>query len=242
MSAPSVAEALLRLGADTAARLCGEFALSPCRIPMEHARHVGALGASELTISTVVWTGRRALERLQIAQVSSTDDAMSSLTVVAMPSPSAPGPLFAADLVAFRGALGLAILDVHPLAEPLSDGARGALLRHRDVAMSVADARPWGDAHESPFSDLSVFAAPRPGGTEGIAAAYRGFLDAFVDELGARARDADAAAARLAARRRYLDALAGAKRQSRALARLFGQAWTDDYFDRLFFADELPAS
>jgi hypothetical protein len=245
---PLVGEALAQLAGETARRLARAFPLVARALPAELASHRGSLGASELTISTQVWTGSGSLGRLQIASVSASDGAMSSLTVLAMPGPPGAACLFAADLVAFRGALSLAIVDVQSLD---SAGPRGAPLALADVAtlagiraraMAGAQARTWGDDHASPFSANVLFATPRPEGALGILEAYRGYLEVFACALvGLRAEaDAEALARRRAGTRRYLDALAGAKRQSRALSRLFGEAWTDDYCDRLFFAESLP--
>jgi phycocyanobilin:ferredoxin oxidoreductase len=166
------------------------------------------------------------------------------LHCVFFPDPRYDLPVFGADIVAGRGAVSAAIVDLSPVDGELPAGIGAFLAGRRRAAFSqVRELPPWG----SIFSPHVLFVRPADAAEE----------QAFVAEVGAvlEGLTAAVATARPAAPedpatvRRWHGQLRYCKKQKqndktrRVLEKAFDPAWADRYIEQVLFDDPpVPSS
>ncbi len=223
----------------TLSPLAVRYQMAPLRAPSELLHAMGCWGQAPVRIDTEISLGEGFLSRLQVAVVRSEDDAMAGLTAVAVPSPDLASPIFGCDLVAFRGRFVLCALDLSGGELSDEDAARLTIARQR--LATCANPRNVPDFARSCFSEHAsvVSEADRPL-DEALPQAFDAFLACFEHRLARSALRPWAVGE--AEQARYFAAMRSNKRESKAMAKLFGAAWAERYFSELFFADAVVAS
>ena len=163
------------------------------------------------------------------------------LHCVLFPDPRHDLPVFGADIVAGRGVVSAAIVDLSPVSDPLPaaiEAALAALPRHRfDQPRDLPD---WG----SIFSPHVLFI--RPGSIE-EEARFVETVGAYLDILAGaaavstpQAPDHPATVNRWQGQLRYCRQQKQNDKTRRVLEKAFHQAWADRYIEQLLF-DDPPA-
>lgn len=227
MSTKDVVSCLDELEAQV--RSLADDSLAPVEIPDGFAERCGQWAGRDVMLQTQMWNDTRGRINVRIARGRG---ALESLTAVVF------GPrhdsLLGLDIVAFatRPEEGPKLVAV--VADVQGVATAGQLQRLRLAfarASHLGRLRDWSDTGASPFGSLGFIAAPRepdPGPWAEVCAEY---IEAFrpTIEGGIPAGPVPLA---LGA---YLEALAHSKKQLKVLGKLFGEDWTREYFDRVFF-------
>lgn len=210
--------------------------MTPLRAPEELLHVTGCWAGTPLQLDTQIHVGEGFLQRLQVAVVRSPGDAMSALTAVLVPSPDLAAPIFGCDLVAFRGKFVICALDLS--GGELSDEDTARLTIARQQLRASATPREVPDFAKGCFSEHAAIvgedAAPLD---DALPVAFDAYLSCFEQRL-ARSAVRPWSVGR-AEHGRFFAAMRANKRESRAMARLFGECWATRYFESLFFADAL---
>lgn len=219
------------------ARTCTKFGLEPVDIPSEFARKRGHWNGRPLELRTRIYSGRGVLSRLHVAWIESDDDAAATLTVIGLPRTTSGRPSLAADMVAFGGAFGTAILDLVPADGTTLDPEpreRLCAARARLAAADVGRRRGDSSAGATPmFSPNVTWVTTLDSGRETeLCSTFAVYVDAFIHSLEAPSATAPAKAS--AGQSRFLSQLASVKKQTKALSKLFGGPWVAQYFDDCF--------
>lgn len=164
------------------------------------------------------------------------------LHCVFFPDPRYDLPVFGADIVAGRGGVSAAIVDLSPVRD---GGLPESLLtplnaRQRRPFSQVRDLPPWG----SIFSELVLFVRPEGDQEEGW---FIEEVSAFLTALGEAAATAEAqppdhpaTVARCHGQLHYCKQQKQNDKTRRALAKAFNPEWADRYIEELLF-DDPPA-
>ena len=170
---------------------------------------------------------------LELASIS---PGLDILHAVMFPDPRWDLPLFGCDLVAARGQVSAAVVDLSPTAEGLPPSLdRQLRALPRPEFSEPRQLPPWGDI----FSPVVCFIRPRGTGEEQafqrLAADYLRLLLAEASRIRPDAPDHPATVARRAAQLRYCRQQQCNDKTRRVLAKAFGDPWADDYIRYVLF-------
>ncbi len=217
----------------------------PYNIPTDLGYVEGSLEGEQLTIeNTCYQTLQFRKLHLELAKVGSTLDI---LHCVMFPHPCFDLPIFGVDIVAARGVICAAIVDLSPVAvnQQLPPAYTQALANL--PATNFANPRElpeWGDV----FSDYCLFI--RPDNLE----EERAFINQVMHYLSIHCQLAceamaagskEASAAIIAGQRRYCQQQQKNDKTRRILERAFGEAWAQRYLETMLFdvaAEEVVVS
>jgi len=163
------------------------------------------------------------------------------LHCVFFPEPTFDLPVFGADIVAGRGVVSAAIVDLSPVA--------GALPAGIDRALAALDPAPFSQVRELPawggiFSPHVLFVRPVDRAEEERfiehVAAVLGVLATAVSEGTAQGPADPATVSRWEGQQRYCKQQKQNDKTRRVLEKAFNPAWADQYIENLLF-DDPPA-
>jgi phycocyanobilin:ferredoxin oxidoreductase len=163
------------------------------------------------------------------------------LHCVFFPDPRHDLPVFGADIVAGRGGVSAAIVDLSPVGESLPAPMAAALAaRERPAFAQVRELPPWG----SIFSPHVLFVRPvsdaeEQGFVEEVAAFLRVLAEAAAVSS-SQAPDDPATVARWQAQLKYCRQQKQNDKTRRVLEKAFNPPWADRYIEHLLF-DDPPA-
>jgi phycocyanobilin:ferredoxin oxidoreductase len=209
--------------------------LSPYQIPADLGYVEGALEGERLVIENHCYqTPQFRKLHLELAQVGSTLDI---LHCVMFPNPGYALPIFGADIVAGRGAIGAAIVDLSPVnadrSLPDSYQSRLADLDLTEFSQP-RELPPWGDI----FSDYCLFVRPVDAAEE---AAFLHRVEEFLSihcQIASQAQPLTAQSqisTILARQKYYCDRQQQNDKTRRVLEKSFGAEWTDRYMTTMLF-------
>jgi len=212
-------------------------ALEAEALPPVIARTEGRLKDQPITLETRLFSGRGHLARLHVARGRG---AMESLTVIALPAATEARPIFSVDIVAFGGRFAVMFLDLCAVgragsfrAGPAASASRVALLEHAGVA-SLPDFCQGITSEHAIFARGAAATSPDSAETPArLTAAFLSFAVAFADSL---AQEAEPDPNAQVAQADFLRRMVENKREARALARLFGEEWSERFLGEHFFA------
>jgi hypothetical protein len=215
----------------TKCMLIGPCEMAPCPLPIEVASAIGTWSGDEVRLDTQILEGSSALHRLHLARGRG---AMESLTVLALPDPDRNQPLFAADIVAFRGKFAVVFLDLCSVGGTSSFVPSAATRQARERLLAASRVRDVPNFCRGILSDHPVLVSEgeRAEMADRIAACYLAYVGAFADSLLAPCERRDGGAH---AQRDFLQRMGENKREAKALAKLFGEPWADAFLTRHFF-------
>jgi len=199
----------------------------------------GSLDGEDLFIRNEVHRCR-GLRKLHL-ETASLGAGLQILHCVFFPDPCYDLPVFGADIVAGRGVVSAAIVDLSPVEETLPEAIKTRLAdRPVPPFTQVRDLPPWG----SIFSSHVLFVRPAPGEeqewfVEEVAAFLR-ILAAAVSEATPQAPDALATLSRWQGQLHYCRQQKQNDKTRRVLEKAFNPAWADHYIEALLF-DDPPA-
>lgn len=245
--APSISHALAALVAQLQHDLIPGLQLQPIPVPQELSpvrSIVRAADPDPSTIQTSRWSGA-SLHSLTIATIQGKEGELRSLTVIGLPPAGSGLPILGIDLIALRGQLSLAALDLAPTHDALWQATCAPLLGQLRAALQdhVTHRRRPAFAADT-FSPLALIAAVPPAAEQTFFAAVAQFLQ-DVQQLYAHAPSATASALALPSHQRphaadrlvrWLAAERQNRREHNALAHLFGATFAEHYLDRFLFA------
>jgi len=160
------------------------------------------------------------------------------LHCVFFPEPTFDLPVFGADIVAGRGVVSAAIVDLSPVSGALPTGIGRAL--------SALDSGPFSQERELPawggiFSPHVLFVRPADQAEEACfidhVAAVLGVLATAVSESTAQASGDPATVKRWEGQQRYCKQQKQNDKTRRVLEKAFNPAWADLYIENLLFDD-----
>jgi len=210
--------------------------LEPLAIDSELEAISGSLDGEDLFIRNEVHRCR-GLRKLHL-ETARLGAGLQILHCVFFPDPRHDLPVFGADIVAGRGVVSAAIVDLSPVGDrlpalidqALADLPRSGFAQERDLP-------PWG----SIFSRHVLFLRPSDGGEE------QRFIDHVVGVLGVLAeavavsepagRDDPATLARWHGQLRYCKQQKQNDKTRRVLEKAFNPDWADRYIENLLFDD-----
>ncbi|PZO60378.1 MAG: phycocyanobilin:ferredoxin oxidoreductase [Phormidesmis priestleyi] len=214
----------------------------PYDIPTDLGYVEGSLEGEQLTIeNTCYQTLQFRKLHLELAQVGNTLDI---LHCVMFPHPCFDLPIFGVDIVAARGSICAAIVDLSPVAADRQLPAKYTEALAQLPVMQFAHPRElpaWGDI----FSDACLFIRPDNAEEE------RAFINQVMHYLSIHCQIAcettavgfrEARAAVVAGQRRYCLQQQKNDKTRRILERAFGAAWAQRYLETMLFdvsADEV---
>jgi len=163
------------------------------------------------------------------------------LHCVFFPDPHYDLPIFGADIVASRGVVSAAIVDLSPVDGALQPSLAQALAAQpRGPFSQVRDLPPWG----SIFSPQVLFVRPQGPQEEGAfveaVAGVLGVLADAVRQATPQASDAPATVKRWQGQLNYCRQQKQNDKTRRVLEKAFNPAWADHYIEQLLF-DDPPA-
>jgi phycocyanobilin:ferredoxin oxidoreductase len=209
--------------------------LSPYQIPHDLGFIEGALEGERLVIENLCYqTPQFRKLHLELAQVGNNLDI---LHCVMFPNPDYSLPIFGADIVAGRGSIGAAIVDLSPVnadrSLPQTYHSRLAELDLHEFTQP-RELPAWGDI----FSDYCLFVRPVDTSEE---AAFLHRVEEFLSihcqmaiqtqPLTAQAQIADI----LAGQKHYCDRQQQNDKTRRVLEKSFGTEWTERYMTTMLF-------
>ncbi|MEO0825013.1 MAG: phycocyanobilin:ferredoxin oxidoreductase [Cyanobacteria bacterium J06635_15] len=214
---------------------CSQLVLRPYETPEDLGYVEGTLEGERLTIENCCYqtTQFRKLH-LELAKVGSNLDI---LHCVMFPNPDFPLPIFGVDIVAGRGQISAAIVDLSPISPNriLPASYREHLSKLPTAQFAQPRALPaWGDI----FSEFCLFVRPTSE-SEGIA-----FLTQAIEylsihcQLASRAVSIDSKegqASILAGQRRYCLQQQQNDKTRRILEQAFGTEWAERYLQTMLF-------
>ena len=163
------------------------------------------------------------------------------LHCVFFPDPHYDLPIFGADIVASRGVVSAAIVDLSPVDGALQPSLAQALAAQpRGPFSQVRDLPPWG----SIFSPQVLFVRPQGPQEEGAfveaVAGVLGVLTDAVRQATPQASDAPATVKRWQGQLNYCRQQKQNDKTRRVLEKAFNPTWADHYIEQLLF-DDPPA-
>ncbi|MCX5950297.1 MAG: phycocyanobilin:ferredoxin oxidoreductase [Cyanobacteria bacterium] len=213
--------------------------LAPLPIDPELEAISGSLDGERLFIRNELHhcSGLRKLH-LEIARLGA---GLQILHCVFFPDPHFDLPIFGADIVASRGVVSAAIVDLSPVAGPPKASLTEALAAQpRGPFAQVRDLPPWG----SIFSPQVLFVRPQGPQEEGaFVEAVAGVLEvlaAAVRQATPQASDDPATIQRWQGQLNYCRQQKLNDKTRRVLEKVFNPAWADHYIEQLLF-DDPPA-
>jgi phycocyanobilin:ferredoxin oxidoreductase len=162
------------------------------------------------------------------------------LHCVYFPDPRYDLPVFGADIVAGRGVVSAAIVDLSPVTPALPPQIEAALAeRHRAPFSEVRELPPWG----SIFSPHVLFVRPRTPEEEGWfveeVAAFLALLGQASTTVQPQPWDDAATLARWEGQLRYCQQQKQNDKTRRVLEKAFNPEWANTYIETLLFDDPL---
>lgn len=209
--------------------------LAPYQIPGDLGYVEGALEGERLVIENRCYqTPQFRKLHLELAQVG---NSLDILHCVIFPNPEYSLPIFGADIVAGRGAISAAIVDLSPVnadrSLPQSYQSRLAELDIHEFSQP-RDLPPWGDI----FSDYCLFVRPTDASEE---AAFLHRVEEFLlihcqiasqtQPLTSQSQITDI----LAGQQHYCDRQQQNDKTRRVLEKSFGTEWADRYMTTMLF-------
>ncbi len=206
----------------------------PLALPRGMERVKGAMEDGTVQIRNCCFSAR-GFRKLHL-ELASIGPGLNILHGVMFPDPRWDLPLFGCDLVAARGQVSAAVVDLSPTAEALSPSLHQQLQAlPRPEFSEPRQLPPWGDI----FSTAVCFIRPRGVEEEQkfqqLAANYLGLLVAETRRISPDPPDHHATLARRAAQLRYCRQQQCNDKTRRVLAKAFGDAWADDYIRHVLF-------
>ena len=162
------------------------------------------------------------------------------LHCVFFPDPRFDLPIFGADIVAGRGVVSAAIVDLSPVSAKLPDAFASALAeRPRPPFREIRDLPPWG----SIFSPHVLFVRPHSAEEEGwfieeVASALE-LLAAVSGRTQPQSWEDPATVARWEGQLRYCQQQKQNDKTRRVLEKAFNPEWANTYIETLLFDDPL---
>ncbi|MFZ9753068.1 MAG: phycocyanobilin:ferredoxin oxidoreductase [Cyanobium sp.] len=213
--------------------------LEPLAIDPELEAISGSLDGEDLFIRNEVHSCR-GLRKLHL-ETARLGAGLQILHAVFFPDPRHDLPVFGADIVAGRGVVSAAIVDLSPVGDGLPAAIeQGLAALPRPVFSQERELPPWG----SIFSGHVLFLRPSDGDEQ------QRFVDHVVGVLGVLAaavaasepagRDDPATLARWHGQLRYCKQQKQNDKTRRVLEKAFNPAWADRYIENLLF-DDPPA-
>lgn len=203
-------------------------------LPPSFATAHGSFGENAVRLDSWVWEGEHpTLQRVALALGSSPNGAFSSLTALVIPRPDQDLPLLAADIVAFRGRFVVAVVDLCcPGDKVLPDRVE----HPRSALLDRAEPRVLPTSFRDALSPTAVCVreAEQPIGEE-LGTLWEAYLRHF-ESLRLVSVPPVSASARAQLHEDFMETLRLNKRESRALASLFGQPWAQAYLTEHFFS------
>jgi phycocyanobilin:ferredoxin oxidoreductase len=210
--------------------------LAPLAIDPELEAISGSLDGDALFIRNEVHRCR-GLRKLHL-ETARLGAGLQILHCVFFPDPRHDLPVFGADIVAGRGGVSAAIVDLSPVGETLPEAIAEALAgRDRPAFAQVRELPPWG----SIFSPHVLFVRPESEAEE------RGFVEEVATFLGvlaaaaasspSQAPDDPATVARWRGQLRYCKQQKQNDKTRRVLEKAFNPQWADRYIEDLLFDD-----
>ncbi len=206
----------------------------PLALPRGMERVKGAMEDGTVQIRNCCFSAR-GFRKLHL-ELASIGPGLNILHGVMFPDPRWDLPLFGCDLVAARGQVSAAVVDLSPTAKTLSPSLHQQLQAlPRPEFSEPRQLPPWGDI----FSTAVCFIRPRGVEEEQkfqqLAANYLGLLLAETRRISPDPPDHPATLARRAAQLRYCRQQQCNDKTRRVLAKAFGDAWADDYIRHVLF-------
>jgi phycocyanobilin:ferredoxin oxidoreductase len=199
----------------------------------------GSLDGEHLFIRNEVHRSR-GLRKLHL-ETARLGAGLQILHCVYFPDPRYDLPVFGADIVAGRGVVSAAIVDLSPVAPSLPPGIAAALAeRPRAPFTEVRELPPWG----SIFSPHVLFVRPRTPEEEGWfveeVAAFLTLLGEMSTTVQPQAWDDAATLTRWEGQLRYCQQQKQNDKTRRVLEKAFNPEWANTYIETLLF-DDPPA-
>lgn len=215
--------------------------LAPLAIDPELEAISGSLDGEDLFIRNEVHHCR-GLRKLHL-ETARLGAGLQILHCVFFPDPCYDLPVFGADIVAGRGVVSAAIVDLSPVTERLPEGIAAALASRSRFAFSqVRELPPWG----SIFSPEVLFVRPASATEEG---AFVDQVHAVLEILAEAVRQAEpqppdhpASVARWQGQLSYCKQQKQNDKTRRVLEKAFNPQWADRYIEDLLFDDPPPPS
>ncbi|MCY4055159.1 MAG: phycocyanobilin:ferredoxin oxidoreductase [Cyanobacteria bacterium MAG CAR4_bin_6] len=206
----------------------------PLALPRGMERVKGAMDDGPVQIRNCCFSAR-GFRKMHL-ELASIGPGLNILHAVMFPDPCWDLPLFGCDVVAARGQVSAAVVDLSPTAEalPPSLNQRLQALPRPDFS-EPRQLPPWGDI----FSTAVCFIRPRgveeEQGFQELAVGYLRLLLAEAGRISPDSPDHPATVARKAAQLRYCRQQQCNDKTRRVLAKAFGEPWAEDYIRHVLF-------
>jgi phycocyanobilin:ferredoxin oxidoreductase len=210
--------------------------LTPLAIDPELEAISGSLDGDALFIRNEVHRCR-GLRKLHL-ETARLGAGLQILHCVFFPDPRFDLPVFGADIVAGKGGVSAAIVDLSPVWEQLPEAVADALAsRPRPAFTQVRELPPWG----SIFSPHVLFVRPASASEEQAfveeVTMFLGVLAAAAASTPSQSPEDPATVARWNGQLRYCKQQKQNDKTRRVLEKAFNPAWADRYIENLLFDD-----
>jgi hypothetical protein len=227
---------------DSLRQLQMRFPTSRLDVPAVYAERSGELRGKRYTMDNAAYSTDK-LRKVRLSRITAEDSYI--LNMMAFPQPVYDLPIFGAELLAFRGAPHLVVIDHQPLWKDDPDYARRyiaplAPLHARFAHLPTRDRSlpPWTEAFFSPYT---FYARPYLSDLPEIEACFRAYWTAYLDQV-AQAEPQPAAQARILARQaEYCQNHTENEQGETMLQKLFGFAWCAAFVHDFLFDVHLEA-
>jgi phycocyanobilin:ferredoxin oxidoreductase len=198
----------------------------------------GSLDGEDLFIRNEVFASR-GLRKLHL-ETARLGAGLQILHCVFFPDPRYVLPVFGADIVASRGGVSAAIVDLSPVTEALPEPIEAALAARDLGPFSLRRELPaWG----SIFSSHVLFVRPADAAEEQAfieqVGGFLAVLEEAVVQAQPQAPDDPATVARWEGQLRYCKQQKQNDKTRRVLEKAFNPAWADRYIEELLFDDPI---
>lgn len=206
-------------------------------IPQDIQTVTGTFKGSRIRLHTRLLKGTSAhVQRCHIARGSSEDNVFQSLTVLGIPSNEGANPLFALDAVAFLGKFAIVALDLPGGDLSLPKGSLGELDCARTSMLSSGEERDTPSFLHGLTSRHLVLMRGGANTPQALEETAHLYLNRWSRSLEAETQ-AVPGSGQQSARfcRSYMQAMHKNKKETKALASLFGHEWARTFLAEFFF-------
>jgi hypothetical protein len=222
----------------TSETLCARFDAAPLAIPSDYAQRHGVLRGAPVIMTNVAYETAR-LRKVRLTYLDA-GSAAQILTVMAFPRFNTDLPIFGAEVLGFKGAPHLVVLDHQPLykddpdymrrySDPLAD----IYHQYAHLPSKGRTLPAWTEAFFSPYTHYS---RPTPDDLPAVFAVYRAYWDRYLDQAAASQTLPAARHAAIRARHAaYCQDHIEHEQGESMLNNLFGAAWCAGFIHDFLF-------